>query len=163
MMHPGVPGREAEQVVPGIGCGLLGGPRRGPGRASQACVPAPTSDITRGCELATLGLTEPALGGVGVQRSRLAPSVRSLDTTFIAGAPKWASVTGESGRTRRTQDSKAKVLRLLRVDPAGGGSHSPATLPTAGTGGTRVLPAQGHSERLWEALWPLHSTLDLVQ
>lgn len=32
-----------------------------------------------------------------------------------------------------------------------GASHSPATCPAAGTGGTRVLLARSHSEGLWEA------------
>lgn len=104
-----------------------------------------------------------ALGGVGIQHSRLAPWARSLGPTLITDAPKWASVTSQAGRTRRTQDSQAKALRLLRVDVAGGGQPFTRDLtPLAGTGGTRVLLARSHSEGLWEALWPLHSTPDLV-
>lgn len=79
-----------------------------------------------------------ALGGVGIQHSRLAPWARSLGPTLITDAPKWASVTSQAGRTRRTQDSEAKALRLLRVDVAGGGQPFTRDLtPLQAQGGHR--------------------------
>ena len=79
----------------------------------------------------------------------------------------WCSKMGFSdGSVRQDQEDsgqRGKSSPSPESGPGRWGQPFARDLTRCRHGGTRVLLAQGHSEGLWEALWPLHSTLDCVQ
>lgn len=122
MKHPGGPsGWEGGRWSPALGTAAWETKRWSREGLSRPVSPPPLQTSQEALNWPCSVLQTRALGGVGIQHSRLAPWARSLGPTLITDAPKWASVTSQAGRTRRTQDSEAKALRLLRVDVAGEG------------------------------------------